>query len=230
MVDSRRGDDAPDDIVSRLVRCELDGELLSKTVLRILTANFVLGGISTTTNLIASLLWRILQSTELHAELRARPELIPAAVEETLRLDPPVLFVMRQCRATTEVAGTLLAPGEKIVVGVAAMAGSCSPAQSFGKLSFGPRLILLVVCDLGLALVKQSLDGAIEPPIHGRAEEWLGFDGDHPLLCLLGLTDGLHLFHQLLTVQMPVSEVPTEDGPTKGLPFLPFVVVDVVGE
>ena len=119
MVDSRRGDDAPDDIVSRLVRCELDGELLSKTVLRILTANFVLGGISTTTNLIASLLWRILQSTDLHAELRARPELIPAAVEETLRLDPPVLFVMRQCRTATEVAGTLLAPGEKIVVGVA---------------------------------------------------------------------------------------------------------------
>lgn len=119
MVDSRRGENAPDDIVGRLVRCELDGEALSTTVLRILTANFVLGGISTTTNLIASLLWRILQSPELHAELRAEPELIAAAVEETLRLDPPVLFVMRVCRTATEVAGTLLEPGEKIVVGVA---------------------------------------------------------------------------------------------------------------
>ena len=122
MVDVRRGKDAPDapdDIVRRLVTCELDGEPLSKTVLRILTANFVLGGISTTTNLIASLLLRILRSPELHSQLRAQPDLIPAAVEESLRLDPPVLFVMRVCRHATEVAGRQIAAGEKMAVGVA---------------------------------------------------------------------------------------------------------------
>ena len=88
-------------------------------MLRTLTAHVVLGGISTTTNLLGSLLLRILRDPGLHARLRGEPERIPAAVEEGLRLDPPVLFVMRVCQRPTEIAGVPIEAGERVLAGIA---------------------------------------------------------------------------------------------------------------
>ena len=119
LVDARRSEDAPDDLVSRLVRSELEGGALTPTVLRSLTAHIVLGGISTTTNLLANLLLRILQTPDLHSQLRAEPTLIDAAIEESLRLDPPVLFVMRVCRRATTLSGFDIAEGDSVLVGIA---------------------------------------------------------------------------------------------------------------
>jgi cytochrome P450 len=119
LVESRRGPDAPDDLVARLVRSRLDGKPLTATVLRSLTAHVVLGGISTTTNLLGSMLLRILRDPSLHSRLRAAPKLIPAAVEESLRLDPPVLFVMRECRRTCQIGQAEIEEGQKVLVGIA---------------------------------------------------------------------------------------------------------------
>jgi cytochrome P450 len=119
LVDARRDPGAPDDLVARLVRSRLDGKPLSSTVLRTLTAHVVLGGISTSTNLLGSMLLRILRDPELHVMLRSTPSLIPAAVEESLRLDPPVLFVMRVCRKPARVAGEQIEVGDRVLVGVA---------------------------------------------------------------------------------------------------------------
>jgi cytochrome P450 len=119
LVDARRGEAAPKDLVGRLVQSRLDGNALPATVLRALTAHVVLGGISTTTNLLGNLLLRVLRDEELHARLRAEPDLIPAAVEESLRLDPPVLFLMRVCRRATTVGGVAIEPGETVLVGIA---------------------------------------------------------------------------------------------------------------
>jgi cytochrome P450 len=119
LVAARRAPDAPDDLVARLVRSELDGEPLGPTVLRSLTAHVVLGGISTTTNLIGSLLLRILREPTLHTQLRGEPACIPAAVEEALRLDPPVLFLMRVCRRPIELAGEKIEAGQRVLVGIA---------------------------------------------------------------------------------------------------------------
>jgi cytochrome P450 len=119
LVEARRDPDAPDDLVARLVRSRLGGEPLSPIVLRSLTAHVVLGGISTTTNLLGSLLLRLLRDPELHALLRAEPEHVPAAVEEALRLDPPVLFVMRVCRKPGRIGSEPVDVGDRILVGIA---------------------------------------------------------------------------------------------------------------
>lgn len=119
LVDVRRADPTRDDLVARLVQSRLEGAPLSPTVLRSLTAHVVLGGISTTTNLLANLLLRLLRDRELHARLRAEPTLLEAAVEESLRLDPPVLFVMRVCREKTQIAGFEIEPGESVLAGIA---------------------------------------------------------------------------------------------------------------
>jgi cytochrome P450 len=119
LVDARRAPDAPDDFVSRLARSEIEGVPLNTTQLRILTAHTILGGISTSTNLLGSMLYRLIREPDLHARLRDTPELIPAAVEESLRLDPPVLFVLRNCTRDTEIAGEPIRAGQRVAAGIA---------------------------------------------------------------------------------------------------------------
>jgi len=118
LVDDRRRPDAPDDVIARLVRSEVDGKPLSGTVLQTLAVQLVVGGFSTGTNMVGSLVYRVLGDPSLHAKLRRDPSLIPAAVEETLRLDPPVLFVLRNVRRDTELGGVALVEGERLAVGI----------------------------------------------------------------------------------------------------------------
>mgnify|MGYP000543941910 CR=1 FL=1 len=119
LVDSRRDLHAPDDLIARLVRSEVDGRPFSATLLRTLVAQIILGGISTSTNLLGSMLYRLLSTPEVHARLRAEPSLVPAAVEESPHLDPPVLFVVRVFTRDVELASAKIAKGEKVVVGIA---------------------------------------------------------------------------------------------------------------
>ncbi len=119
LVAARRAPGAPDDLIARLARSELGGAPLSPTVLRALAAHVILGGFSTSTNLLGSLLYRLLREPALHARLRARPALVAAAVEESLRLDPPVLFVLRNAMRDCELRGVPLAAGQRVAVGIA---------------------------------------------------------------------------------------------------------------
>ncbi|MBK7952013.1 MAG: hypothetical protein IPK00_25495 [Deltaproteobacteria bacterium] len=56
-------------------------------MLRTLAVQLIVGGFSTGTNMVGSLLYRVLRDPALHETLRSDPALIPAAVEESLRLD-----------------------------------------------------------------------------------------------------------------------------------------------
>jgi cytochrome P450 len=62
----------------------------------------------------------LLDHPEQLATLRARPQLWPNAVEEILRLDPPVQLTARVARNDVEVAGTPIKRGEVVVVYLAA--------------------------------------------------------------------------------------------------------------
>ena len=45
--------------------------------------------------------------------------MIPAAVEESLRFEPPVLFLFRTVTEDTEIADRVLPDGERVVMGIA---------------------------------------------------------------------------------------------------------------
>ena len=81
--------------------------------------NLVLGGTATTRDLIGNLLLSVLTSPELHEALRDDRERIPAAVEESLRLAPPVLYLIRTCTQDCEVRDVRIEAGTRVVVGVA---------------------------------------------------------------------------------------------------------------
>ncbi len=107
-----------DDFITRLVSTEVDGRRLTDIEARSQLVFLFISGNETTRHLIGNLLWRVTRDQELFRSLQADPTLIPAAVEECLRLDPPVKFLMRNCMVNGEVAGTEIAAGEKVAFGL----------------------------------------------------------------------------------------------------------------
>jgi cytochrome P450 len=114
----RNGSVVSDDLISQMVSAEVDGNRLSDNRVCSLIINFLAAGLSTT-NLISNLLYRLISSEEFDALLRDQPELVPAAIEESLRFEPPVLFLFRTVKQDTEVGATGLATGDRVVMGIA---------------------------------------------------------------------------------------------------------------
>ena len=119
IADRRGAPEPPDDFVSRLIRTEVDGESLTDTEIRTLIVFLLVAGNETTRNLIGNLLVTLGQDPGLFRRLQDDPELIPTAVEESLRLDPPTAVLLRDCIRDTEVRGIPIRAGEKVAYGIA---------------------------------------------------------------------------------------------------------------
>jgi len=109
-----------DDLLTRMVQArDADGSGLSDVHIRTLAVNSIAGSLSAT-YLLGNLLYRVVTDTTDFTEvLRSRPDLIPMAVEESLRYEPPVLFLFRTARDDVEIAGCPVQRGERIIVGIA---------------------------------------------------------------------------------------------------------------
>jgi cytochrome P450 len=107
-----------EDFVTRLITREVDGRRLTDTEARVQLVFLFISGNETTRHLLGNLLHRIARDPGLFAELAADRKLIEAAIEESLRLDPPVKMLMRTCSAETVVAGEQITDGEAVVFGI----------------------------------------------------------------------------------------------------------------
>ena len=88
----------------------------------------LLAGHVTTVNLIANGMLTLLRYPDVFARLRNEPELIPAAVEEMLRFEPPVQFIAsRTTLDDIALAGTTIPKG--VLVTLALAAGNRDPAR-----------------------------------------------------------------------------------------------------
>lgn len=72
-------------LVSRVVGRRFNDQEL----FQICTA-FLTGGQETTTSLLTNVVWRLLEKPELWEQLKADPDLVENAIEESLRFDPPI--------------------------------------------------------------------------------------------------------------------------------------------
>ncbi|PXY33504.1 hypothetical protein BAY59_10480 [Prauserella coralliicola] len=116
LVTARRAEPR-DDLISTLVHTEtISGDTLSDIELLAQLALLLVAGNETTTTLIGSGLTLLFDNPDVHHRVRTDPSLLPAAIEEMLRIDPPLHLVIR--KTTTDVrlgehtlpAGTLLFP------------------------------------------------------------------------------------------------------------------------
>jgi len=117
-IDERRTN-PKDDVTSRLIELDVDGERLTPRQLRAMVRNLITGGLTTTSQLLGNLLHAVLTVPGLEDRLRSDADAMPRAIEESLRLAPPVMFIPRGCRRDTEVDGTKLSPGQRVVMGSA---------------------------------------------------------------------------------------------------------------
>jgi cytochrome P450 len=79
-----------DDLISRLIQAEEQGDRLNASELFSMIALLIVAGHETTVSLIGNAVVALLQHPQALAELRERPALIPGAIEELLRYDSPV--------------------------------------------------------------------------------------------------------------------------------------------
>ncbi|MGI5238452.1 cytochrome P450 [Dactylosporangium sp. CA-139066] len=105
-----------DDLLTRLV-APADGDPLEPIEMVAAAANLTNAGNDTTTNLLSNSMYALLTHPEQLRRLREHPELVPRAVEELARFDPPLNLNPRTALVKTTVAGLDLEPGE-IVVGI----------------------------------------------------------------------------------------------------------------
>lgn len=118
IAERRASDEAPDDLVTRLITTEIEGHRLTDVEIRTQLAFLIMSGNETTRHLIGNLLWRIIGDPELFATLKADRSLSERAVEESLRIDSPAHMLIRDCTADTDVFGAPMRSGDKIVFGV----------------------------------------------------------------------------------------------------------------
>jgi cytochrome P450 len=117
-IDERRTQ-PQDDVTTKLLELEVDGERLTPRQLRAMVRNLITGGLTTTSQLLGNLLHSLLTEPGLEDRLRSDQGTLPTAIEESLRLAPPVMFVPRGCLRDTDVDGTTLEAGQRVVMGTA---------------------------------------------------------------------------------------------------------------
>jgi cytochrome P450 len=109
-----------DDMISRLVHAEEDGEVLDEDEVLATVFLMFLAGHVTTVNLVGNGVVALLTHPDQLAKLKADRELAKGVVEETLRYWGPVDFIGRRiAREDVEVGGTVIPTGEQATVSLA---------------------------------------------------------------------------------------------------------------
>src|SRR5215207_7691299 len=109
-----------DDMISRLVHVEEDGDVLDEDEMLGTVFLMFLAGHVTTVNLVGNGVVALLTHPAQLAKLKADPELAKGVVEETLRYWGPVDFIGRRiAKKDVELSGTVIPTGEQATVSLA---------------------------------------------------------------------------------------------------------------
>jgi cytochrome P450 len=100
-----------DDLLTRLVEAEVDGERLSQEEILGFFQLLLVGGQETTTNLINNAVICLLENPDQLQRLRAAPDLLASAIEEVLRYRSPLQWVMRTPKREVEMHGQSIPAG-----------------------------------------------------------------------------------------------------------------------
>ncbi len=115
-VGQRRGQPPRGDVVDAVLAASIDGRPITEDEVIGTVQLLILGGLETTAGALGLMLGRFCAQPEIPALLRREPELIPNAVHELLRLDPPFVSVGRTAVRDAELGGRLIKAGDKVLI------------------------------------------------------------------------------------------------------------------
>lgn len=104
------------DLVSAVVNAEIDGEKLADADIVGFCILLLIAGNETTTNLLGNFLNILADRPDVLEQLVADPDLIDRGIEESLRFDGPVQFLMRMVTEPAEYHGVTVKPGDIVQV------------------------------------------------------------------------------------------------------------------
>ncbi|MEZ4331049.1 MAG: cytochrome P450 [Myxococcota bacterium] len=110
-----------DDLLTALVQAESQGDALDAQELLATACVFIGAGIENTKHYIGACLASLLARPEELAQIRREPGRLAQALDEVLRLEPPVqIAIPRVALADAEVAGARVAQGDRLLAVIAA--------------------------------------------------------------------------------------------------------------
>ena len=104
-----------DDLVSVLLKSEVEGQLLSDPDFDAFFLLLLVAGNETTTNLIGNTLLASMAHPEQLERVRRDPRLVPSLVEEGLRYCGPIQFLYRHATRDVELAGVPIPAGSLVL-------------------------------------------------------------------------------------------------------------------
>jgi cytochrome P450 len=109
-----------EDLISELAQAELDGERLSDEEIFSFLRLLLPAGVETTYRATGNMLFSLLSNSDQLEAVRSDRELIPQAIEESLRLETPLLNITRLATKDAEVGGALNPAGSTVMLMLAA--------------------------------------------------------------------------------------------------------------
>lgn len=111
----QRRRDRTDDLLTRLLGAEIQGERLTHPDILAFFQALLLAGSETTTNLLNSAILCFIEHPGELARLRQRPELLPSAIEEVLRFRSPLQWMFRYTMRDVVLHGQTVPAGRMIL-------------------------------------------------------------------------------------------------------------------
>jgi cytochrome P450 len=113
---ARKRREPADDLMTALVQAGSEGERLTDAELNMFFFLLVVAGNDTVRSALPGGVVALVEHPDEYARLRADPGLLDAAIEEMLRVHPPVLTFRRTATRDLELGGARIAAGDKVVV------------------------------------------------------------------------------------------------------------------
>lgn len=112
----RRRDEPADDLITKLIEAEIDGERLSRDEFANFFRLMIFAGNETTRSSMAHLALHMQQFPEAFEAVRQDRSLLPAITDEVIRYSSAILYFRRTVTAPTMLSGTPLDVGDKVVM------------------------------------------------------------------------------------------------------------------
>ena len=113
---SERRERPTDDLLSRLIHAEVDGEKLNDIEIVVHFAQLMAGGNETTRNAFAGGLLALIENPDQRQALLDDPSLIGSAVEEILRWHTPIMHNVRTATEDVDLRGARIEEGQRLAL------------------------------------------------------------------------------------------------------------------
>ncbi|HUS61629.1 MAG TPA: cytochrome P450, partial [Acidimicrobiales bacterium] len=115
VIDERAGGELREDLLSHFLHVEVDGDRLTHEEILDICFLFLIAGLDTVTASLDCFFAYLAEHPEQRQRIVADPSIVPAAVEELLRWETPVVAVARVAVVDTELAGCPIQQGDHVM-------------------------------------------------------------------------------------------------------------------